>query len=38
MLAHKLKNTFTFALLIGVFAELISQFDLVTLRYTKSLP
>ena len=28
MLAHKLKNTFTFALLIGVFAELISQFDL----------
>jgi hypothetical protein len=35
---RKRKNTFTFALLTSVFVELISQFDLVTLRYTKSLP
>ena len=34
MLAHKLKNAFAFTSLIGVFAELTSQFDLA-LRYKK---
>ena len=38
MLAHKLKNTFTFASLNGVFAELTSLFDLALPKIKKKHP